>query len=125
MEMRGKQASESSSNDLHFQTLFNARLYGAFHTAELFFLFGNFNDGQQPGRGVVYTPSATDLTFSQAMMGYWARFAATGNPNGGGAVAWPLYDPTTDSMLQLDDTFVSINGYHNPQCDYLVTLPQP
>ena len=23
------------------------------------------------------------------MMGYWTRFAATGNPNGGGAPHWP------------------------------------
>jgi para-nitrobenzyl esterase len=99
--------------------------YGAFHTAELFFLFGNFDDGQQPGGGLVYTPSAADLTFSQELMGYWTRFAATGNPNGAGAVTWPQYDATTDSMLQLDDTFVPIDGYDNPQCDYLVTLPQP
>jgi para-nitrobenzyl esterase len=103
----------------------NLAVYGAFHTAELFFLFGNFNDGLQPGGGVVYNPTPADLTFSQAMMGYWTRFAATGNPNGAGAVTWPPYDPTTDSMLQLDDTLVQINGYHNPQCDYLVTLPQP
>lgn len=103
----------------------NEAVYGAFHTAELFFLFGNFNDGQQPGGGLVYTPSQADLTFSQELMGYWTRFAATGNPNGSGAVTWPLYDPTNESMLQLDDTFVTINGYHNPQCDYLVTLPQP
>ena len=103
----------------------NEVVYGAFHTAELFFLFGNFNDGQQPGGGLVYTPSQADLTFSQDLMGYWTRFAATGNPNGAGATAWPLYDPTTDSMLQLDDTPVAINGYDNPQCDYLSTLPQP
>jgi len=99
--------------------------YGAFHTAELFFLFGNFNDGQQAGGGIVYTPSSADLAFSGAMMGYWTRFAATGNPNGAGAVQWPAYDPTTDSMFELDDTSASINGYHNSQCDYLVTLPQP
>lgn len=109
----------------------NEAVYGAFHTAELFFLFGNFNDGQQPGGGLVYSPSPADLTFSQEMMGYWTRFAATGNPNGAGAVSWPPYDLTADitssapSMLQLDDIFVPINGYHNPQCDYLVTLPQP
>jgi para-nitrobenzyl esterase len=98
---------------------------GAFHTAELFFLLGNFNDGLQPGGGVVYTPTQDELTFSSALMGYWTRFAATGNPNGAGAVAWPPYDPNTDAMLQLDDTFMPINGYHNPQCDYLVTLTQP
>lgn len=103
----------------------NEAVYGAFHTAELFFLFGTFNDGQQPGGGLVYNPSPADLKFSQSLMGYWTRFAATGNPNGTGATAWPIYDPTTDSMLQLDDTFVAINGYDNPQCDYLTTLPQP
>jgi para-nitrobenzyl esterase len=103
----------------------NLAVFGAFHTAELFFLFGNFNDGLQPGGGVVYNPSQADLTFSQALMGYWTRFAATGNPNGAGAVAWPEYDPNTDSMLELDDTFAPINGYHNPQCDYLTTLTQP
>ena len=103
----------------------NEAVYGAFHTAELFFLFGNFNDGQQPGGGLVYTPSQSDLTFSQALIGYWTRLAATGNPNGAGAVAWPAYNPTTDSMLQLDDTIVAIDGYNNAQCDYLVSLPQP
>jgi hypothetical protein len=28
-------------------------------------------------------------------------------------------------MLQLDDTFVAINGCDNSQCDYLVTLRNP
>jgi len=100
-------------------------VYGAFHTAELFFVFGNFNDGLQPGGGIVYTPSPADLTFSQALMGYWTRFAGAGNPNGAGATPWPAYDANTDTMLQLDDTFAPIDGYHNPQCDCLSTLPQP
>jgi hypothetical protein len=33
------------------------------------------------------------------------------DPNGAGAVSWPQYDPSTDSMLQIDDTQVAINGY--------------
>ena len=57
-------------------------------------------------------------------MGYWTRFAAAGDPNGAGATVWPAYDASTDSMLQLDMP-VEINGYHNPQCDYLSTLQQP
>ncbi|HYL84431.1 MAG TPA: carboxylesterase family protein, partial [Candidatus Angelobacter sp.] len=47
--------------------------FGAFHTADLFFLFGNFDDGLQPGGGVVYTPDQNELTFSSALMGYWTR----------------------------------------------------
>ena len=94
-------------------------LYRAFHRAELFFVFGNVHPNDPNG----YVPTAAELTLSLQMMGYWTSFAATGNPNGAGAVQWPAYDPTTDAMLQLDDTFVTINGYHNPQCDYLATLP--
>ena len=94
-------------------------LYRAFHTAELFFVFGNVEPPSPNG----YIPTAAEVTFAGQMMGYWTRFAATGNPNGAGAVQWPAYDATTDAMLQLDDTFVAINGYHNPQCDYLATLP--
>jgi para-nitrobenzyl esterase len=94
-------------------------LYRAFHTAELFFVFGNIEPPDPNG----YTPTAAEVTLARQIMGYWTRFAATGNPNGPGAVQWPAYDPATDAMLQLDDTFVEINGYHNPQCDYLATLP--
>jgi len=93
--------------------------YRAFHTAELFFVFGNVQPPDPNG----YTPTAAEVTLAGQIMGYWTRFAATGNPNGAGAVQWPAYNPATDAMLQLDDTFVEINGYHNPQCDYLKTLP--
>ena len=94
-------------------------LYRAFHTAELFFVFGNIHPPSPDG----YTPTAAEVTFAGQVMGYWTRFAATGNPNGAGAVQWPAYDATTDAMVQLDDTSMTINGYHNPQCDYLATLP--
>jgi para-nitrobenzyl esterase len=95
-------------------------LYRAFHRAELFFVFGNLQQGLVASG---YTPTAAELTLSGQVMGYWTRFAATGNPNGAGAVQWPTYDPTTDAMLQIDDMQIVINGYHNPQCDYLATLP--
>jgi para-nitrobenzyl esterase len=98
----------------------------AFHTAELYFVFGNFSQISPAfANANNYQPTPAEVTFTSDMMGYWTRFAATGNPNGAGAVPWPPYDPNTDAMLQLDDTFMPINGYHNPQCDYLVTLPQP
>lgn len=93
----------------------------AFHSAELPFVFGS----PQLIFGGPYTPSAAELTFSQQVMGFWSRFAATGNPNGSGATMWPRYDPSTDAMLQLDDTpstLIVINGYHNMQCDYFTTL---
>jgi len=91
---------------------------GAFHAQELFFVFGDFS-------GINYTPTGSETTLSADMMGYWVRFAATGNPNGGGAINWPRYDATNDAMLQIDDNQVGLNGYKNIQCDYFSTLPQP
>ena len=97
--------------------------YRAFHTAELYFLFGNLQLIAPPFLAVVYTPSAAELQFSADLMGYWTRFAATGDPNGAGAAEWPQYDATTDRMLQLDENFMTIRGYHNTQCDFFSTLP--
>ena len=90
----------------------------AFHTAELPFVFGS----PQLIFGGPYTPSAAELTFASQMMGYWSRFAKTGDPNRMGATSWPHYDAGTDAMLQLDERQAVINGYHNKKCDYLLPL---
>jgi para-nitrobenzyl esterase len=98
----------------------------AFHTSELYFVFGNFSlIGPPFASATNYVPTANEVTFTNEMMGYWTRFAATGNPNGAGATPWPAYDATAENMLQLDDAMNVISGYNNPQCDYLSTLPQP
>lgn len=94
----------------------------AFHTAELYFVTGNFRVVYYTE--VPYTPTAAEITLSNEMMDYWARFAATGNPNGGGATQWLPYDPGTENILQLDDTISNLpGGYRNGQCDYLSTVP--
>jgi para-nitrobenzyl esterase len=105
-----------------FENDFSLNGLRAGHTTDLYFIFGNFNLVVAIPN---YMPTPAEMTFSQTLMGYWTRFAATGNPNGAGAVAWPQYDANTEGMLQLDDTFVAINGYHVPQCTYLETLTQP
>ena len=58
------------------------RPLGAFHGLELFFVFG---DVAVPN----YDPSTNEVALSDAMIGYWSRFAATGNPNGDRAAEWP------------------------------------
>jgi para-nitrobenzyl esterase len=93
---------------------------GAFHFEEVPFVFGNF----QNIFGVAYTPTAAETQLSSEMMGYWTRFAATGDPNGSGATQWLNYQ-ATEPMLQLDDTITSIDFYHKDQCDYLATLGPP
>jgi len=92
--------------------------YGAFHTAELPFVFGN--PASTPWGP--HTPTPAEITFAGQMMGYWSQFAKTGNPNAAGSTLWPRYD-ASEAMLQLDDTQVVINGYRNAQCDYFSTLP--
>jgi len=92
----------------------------AFHSAELPFIFGSF---QTLTTGIPYSPSNAEVALSDQMMDYWARFAATGDPNGPGAVQWLPYD-TDENILQLDNDIVNLaGGYRNAQCDFLSTLP--
>ena len=93
----------------------------AFHGAETFFITGNF---QTLGTSVIYSPSDAEIALSDEMMGYWARLAATGDPNGSSAVPWLPYDVASENILQLDDDIVTLaGGYRNAQCDFLSTLP--
>jgi len=96
----------------------------AFHTAELNFVSGNFHLVSYAG--VPYTPSPAEVTLSNEIMDYWARFAATGDPNdrnGGGATTWLRYD-AAENIIRLDDTIANLpGGYRNPECDYLSAVP--
>jgi para-nitrobenzyl esterase len=60
---------------------------GAWHSSELPYLFNYI--------GLVLVPPVLDAAqqqLSDTMIGYWTRFARTGNPNFAGAPAWPSYD---------------------------------
>ncbi len=92
----------------------------AFHVAELPFVSGNLETGALVNP---YSPSGAEIALSNEMMDYWARFAATGDPNGASAAQWLPYD-AGENILQLDDSIVNLaGGYRNPQCDFLSTLP--
>jgi para-nitrobenzyl esterase len=97
----------------------------AYHTAELFFVFGNLQVITTETSSIDYTPSAAEQAFSEQLMNYWAQFAATGNPNGGASPQWPQYDSTDEQLLQLDETVSPLAGYHAPQCNYIAKLPPP
>jgi para-nitrobenzyl esterase len=84
---------------------------GAFHGQELAPLFRHL-------MLLGYTPSAGELALSDAMDGYWSRFAAAGDPNGAGAVAWPPYDAATDPVILLDDTQAASAGVRTKYCDF-------
>jgi para-nitrobenzyl esterase len=67
---------------------------GAFHSAEIQYVFG-----------IPTKPPFTtdDVVLSEQLMGFWTRFARTGDPNGGEAPAWPRLDEA-DQHLVLDRT---------------------
>lgn len=70
------------------------RALGAFHGGEIPFVFG-----APPG----WPTSPADDALRSSIMGYWVRFAATGDPNRSDLPLWPRYDTTTELVLDLGD----------------------
>lgn len=60
---------------------------GAFHSAELWYVFGSLDYCWRP-------LEAHDFALSQEMVAYWSNFFKTGDPNGEGL---PLWRPCTDA----------------------------
>ena len=50
-------------------------------------------------------------------MGYWTRFARTGDPNGEGAFAWPRYALERDEHLVLNIPLQTGQHLRQAQCD--------
>ena len=58
---------------------------GAFHSSELWYMFGTLGKCWRP-------MEKADYELSERMVGYWTNFAKTGNPNGKGL---PVWEPCT------------------------------
>ncbi|MEO7965239.1 MAG: carboxylesterase family protein [Gemmatimonadaceae bacterium] len=86
---------------------------GAYHASEIGYVFGV---------KLPWLPtSPADDRLSATMMGYWTRFAATGNPNGAGAPAWPAYDGASDPYLELGDVVAAHSDLKKDACDAMDT----
>jgi len=92
-------------------TTFDLRAY---HAGEIQYVFGH---PAQIGRS---RHTGEHLALHQAMTGYWARFAATGDP--GGAVPWPAFDASGDRHLVLDRTIAEGTGASAEKCAFWETL---
>ena len=69
---------------------------GAFHSAELAYVFGTQASIDRPW-------SDRDSALSDEMQQYWTNFAKGGDPNGPGLPAWPRYQAPAHEAMELGD----------------------
>jgi para-nitrobenzyl esterase len=87
----------------------------AFHSAELEYVFGTLDVRQ----GATWKPE--DRKLSEQMMGYWANFAKTGNPNGPDLPKWPRYD-TDHAIIHLNAPITVGPDANRSKYQYLSTV---
>jgi len=68
----------------------------AYHGAELPYTFGTHPDWM--------TTTDVDRRLTDAILGYWTTFAATGNPNAEERLDWPAFTPTDHRVMEFGDT---------------------
>ncbi len=69
--------------------------FGPGHGTDISFVFDNL---RVPEGG---TADPSDKEVARIMNSYWVNFAKTGNPNGDGLPQWPLYNPKTNEILDV------------------------
>jgi len=94
-EFNDPTAPQTLSGTLSFKT-------AAAHTSELQYLFS---------MGGASTFTAAQKSLSDTMVGYWSRFARTGNPNGGTAPGWTAYVSAQDTFQNLAPTVAPIGTF--------------
>ena len=69
---------------------------GAFHSAELWYLFGTQAKAWRPWEPI-------DSTLSCYMTGYWTQFAKYGDPNGEDLPKWPAFTPESPLSMRIGE----------------------
>lgn len=82
----------------------------AFHGAEVPYAFDTLANETWIPRNEV------DEALADMMADSWVRFAAMGDPNGGGAVQWPVYNAPNRKYMVFDDTVEIAAGVREEQC---------
>ena len=84
--------------------------FRCFHAGEIPYVFHFVNlPGLEEG----------DRVLSEQMAGYWARFAATGDPNGQGVQTWPRCATSDEQYLVLGNWLSPGRGYKDRLCDLI------
>lgn len=94
----------------------------AFHSADISYVFGydpvlTLDIANQSIILEPWEPGSVDDALWREMLGYFARFARTGDPNTEGAVAWPMYDSATDQHLVID-VAMSVSANAAGKCEF-------
>ena len=86
------------------------RSYGAYHSGDLVYVFGNV--------GLVGLDwTEWDHELSRVVSQYWANFARTGDPNGDGLPSWPRYEIATDESLEFGSAVKAVAGVRKDKLD--------
>jgi para-nitrobenzyl esterase len=94
---------------------------GPAHSTELQYVFQNI-----PVLDVTPPFTPAQFALSDQMIGYWARFAATGDPNGGNAPYWPRFTAGNQQIQELvpaataPEPAATFAAYH--QCGFWASL---
>jgi para-nitrobenzyl esterase len=86
--------------------------YGAYHSAELVYVFNNLDSVKRPW-------TETDRKLADTMSSYWVNFAKTGDPNNAGLPSWPAFGATPARGLELG---VEVKPATMPATERLDTL---
>jgi para-nitrobenzyl esterase len=84
---------------------------GAYHAAEILYVFGNLHKSQ-------WDLEDADRALSAAISDCWTRFAATGDPNGGALPAWAAYGEPAQPHLEFGDTIRPGQQLLKAECDF-------
>jgi para-nitrobenzyl esterase len=90
----------------------------AYHSDELAAVFGPSGSGGSTSIGALLGGTPPPASLVDAVQGYWTRFAATGDPNGASAPAWPAYETATDQHMILADPPKAGSNLSKSDCDF-------
>jgi len=86
---------------------------GAYHSAEIEFVFGALASKDLPWR-------PEDKALSDLMSTYWSNFAKNADPNGAGLPDWPAYNSQTHyQVMHLDATSHAAPDEHRERYEFL------
>jgi para-nitrobenzyl esterase len=89
----------------------------AYHTSDIQYLFVTYHGGPAPP-AVGYPPlklNAKQTTLSDQLVGFWTRFASTGNPNGVGNTPWPRFTLPVNAPAVLSENIPANSTYTDAQ----------